>query len=87
MNTPEGVRPEEVDLTDQAATLALMRRVHPDVVIHLASGVEEGGQDRGLVIPMLRANLVTAVNVMLASTEVGCRRVVLAGSDGGAGRR
>ncbi len=79
MNTPEGVRPEEVDLTDQAATLALMRRVHPDVVIHLASSVE-GGQDRGLVIPMLRANLVTAVNVMLASTEVGCRRVVLAGS-------
>lgn len=70
---------ERGDLTDDAVARDLLRRVRPDVVIHLASEVS-GGRDLGLVLPMLRANLVAAVNVMVACAEVGSSRVVLAGS-------
>ena len=69
---------EAADLTSEAAARALVRRVQPDVVLHLASEVS-GGRAAELVAPMLHANLVAAVNVMLACHEMGCR-VVLAGS-------
>lgn len=75
----EGVSWERADLADYGATHALFRRVRPDVVLHLASEVG-GARDRSLVLPMLHANLVAAVNVMHASAEVQCNRVVLAGS-------
>lgn len=70
---------EQLDLTDEAAVRALARRVQPHVVLHLASEVS-GDRSAEAVLPMLHANLVAAVNVMLACHEVGCRRVVLAGS-------
>jgi UDP-glucose 4-epimerase len=73
------VRWERGDLSDDAVARDLLRRVRPDVVVHLASEVS-GGQDLDLVLPMLRANLLAAVNIMLACAEAGCSRVVLAGS-------
>jgi UDP-glucose 4-epimerase len=73
------VRWERGDLTDEAVARDLVRRVQPDVVLHLASEVG-GGRDLELVLPMLRSNLVATVNVMVACAEVGCARVVLAGS-------
>jgi UDP-glucose 4-epimerase len=73
------VRWECGDLTDDAVARDLVRRVRPDVVLHLASEVS-GGRELALVLPMLRANLLAAVNVMVACAEVGCSRVVLAGS-------
>jgi UDP-glucose 4-epimerase len=73
------VRWERADLTDAAAARTLVRRVQPDHVLHLASEVS-GGRDLHLVLPMLRANLLAAVNVMVACAEAGCARVVLAGS-------
>ena len=76
---PRDVRWESVDLIDTAATEALIRRVRPDLVAHLASEVS-GGRDRDLIVPMLQSNLVATVNVMLAADAAGCRRVVLAGS-------
>ena len=77
--TSDGVRWERADLTDHADTQDVLHRLRPDVVVHLASEVS-GGRDRDLVLPMLQANLVTAVNVMLACADAGCGRVVLAGS-------
>lgn len=67
------------DLTDEAVASDLLRRVRPDLVVHLASEVS-GGRELELVLPMLRANLIATVNVMLACAEVGCSRLVLAGS-------
>ena len=74
-----GLRWEHADLTDESATRALVRRVQPDVVLHLASEVT-GDRSARFILPLLQANLVAAVNVMLASHDVGCGRVVLAGS-------
>jgi UDP-glucose 4-epimerase len=73
------LRWEPLDVTDEAAVRELVRRVEPDVVFHLASGVS-GDRSPDLVLPMLHANLVAAVNVMLACQEARCRRLVLAGS-------
>jgi UDP-glucose 4-epimerase len=73
------IRWERGDLTDEAFVRELVRRVQPDHVLHLASEVG-GGRDIQLVLPMLRANLLAAVNIMVACAEAGCRCVVLAGS-------
>jgi UDP-glucose 4-epimerase len=73
------LRWEHVDLTDHVATRAVVQHVQPDVLLHLASEVS-GDRSVNVVLPMLQANLVAAVNVMLACHEAGCRRVVLAGS-------
>jgi UDP-glucose 4-epimerase len=70
---------ENVDLSDEAATRALVRRVQPDVVLHLASEVS-GDRSPHVILPMLHANLLAAVNVMLASRDAACSRIVLAGS-------
>jgi nucleoside-diphosphate-sugar epimerase len=75
----DGVSWEQGDLSDEAAARDLVGRVRPDSVIHLASEVS-GGRDLQLVLPMLRANLLAAVNVMLACAEAGGPRLVLAGS-------
>jgi UDP-glucose 4-epimerase len=76
---PDDLRWEFADLTDAASTEALVARVKPDFVAHLASEVS-GARDRSVVLPMLHSNLVAAVNVMVAADAAGCRRVVLAGS-------
>jgi UDP-glucose 4-epimerase len=70
---------ETCDVTDIGLVRATMRRVEPDIVLHLASEVS-GARDLDHVLPMLHANLVAAVNVMVAAGEAGCPRVVLAGS-------
>jgi nucleoside-diphosphate-sugar epimerase len=75
----EGIRWERADLTDEAVVRDLVRRVQPDHVLHLASEVT-GSRDVQYVLPMLRANLLAAVNLMVACAEAGRPRVVLAGS-------
>ena len=78
--TGEGpMRWEQADLSDEAAARDLVGRVWPDLVLHLASEVS-GSRDVQWVLPMLRANLLAAVNLMVAATEAGRPRVVLAGS-------
>jgi UDP-glucose 4-epimerase len=70
---------ERADLMDLASVQALLRRLRPDAVLHLA-GDSSGARDRDLVLPMLHANLVAAINLMHACADANCRRLVLAGS-------
>ena len=67
------------DLTQPDETAALIARVAPDVVVHLASEVT-GGRDHHLVLPILQANLLSVVHLLSACLEVPGVRVVLAGS-------
>jgi UDP-glucose 4-epimerase len=73
------VRWEHLDLTEEAAVRALVKRIQPEIMLNLASEVS-GYRSADAVLPMLHANLVAAVNVMLACHETGCPRLVLAGS-------
>src|SRR3954469_17316757 len=59
----DGMRWERGDLTDEAVVRDLVHRIEPELVLHLASEVS-GDRDLRLVLPMLRANLLAAVNLM-----------------------
>jgi UDP-glucose 4-epimerase len=67
------------DLGDRETAYNLFRIIQPEVTFHLASHVT-GGRDIGFVVPTLHSNLVTTVNLLAAATEIGCDRVIIAGS-------
>ncbi|MEJ2885228.1 NAD-dependent epimerase/dehydratase family protein [Actinomycetospora aeridis] len=75
----EGATEHHGDLLDAGGCAEVVRRVRPDVVLHLASLVA-GQREVGLALPMLDANTRAAVAIMTASSEVPGCRVVLAGS-------
>lgn len=68
-----------VDTRDLAAARGLFGELRPEVVFDLASYVG-GGRDIALVPETLHSNLVATVNVLVAATEAGAGRIVLAGS-------
>lgn len=67
------------DLADPDTVSRLFAEIRPDVVFNLASEVT-GSRDLGLVLPTFRGNLLSAVNILVAATEHGCKRLVMAGS-------
>ena len=67
------------DLADPAFVKNLLVAVNPEVVVHLA-GLVTGRRNLDLVLPTLRDNLLSTVNLLTAAAAVGCRRVLLAGS-------
>lgn len=79
---PEGdgpVRWWQLDLADPEATRAVIGAVRPDTFYHLASHVV-GARDLANVWPSFRDNALTTVNALVALSETGCGRCVLAGS-------
>jgi nucleoside-diphosphate-sugar epimerase len=68
------------DLTEASGCLELVGTVAPDVVFHLASAVT-GAREVDLVLPLMEANQVAAVNLLTAIAKAApTARVVLAGS-------
>ena len=67
------------DLADHDAVQRLFAAIKPDITFHLASEVT-GSRELAMVLPTLNANLLSAVNILIAATEHDCRRVVMAGS-------
>ncbi len=57
----------------------ILTAVKPDVIFHLASYVS-GDRSLKAVLPTLHSNLISTVNLLTLVAEIGCRRVVLAGS-------
>jgi len=74
-----GYAAQAVDLTDAAAVRSLLAHTKPRLVYHLA-GMVSARRDRDLVLPMLQANLLGTVHLLLAAAEAGCERVVILGS-------
>ncbi len=68
-----------VDLTNAAATTALVRSVRPDVVLHLAATVS-GARTIDMVSQTLRTNLVGSVTLLIALADAPPDAVVFAGS-------
>jgi nucleoside-diphosphate-sugar epimerase len=67
------------DLEDVEAVRELLRETRPEVIYHFAGQVT-AAPDRDLVLPLYHSLLTSTVNVLLAASELDCRRVVLAGS-------
>ena len=67
------------DLADADKVKYLLSEIKPDVIFHLA-GYPIGAREVHHVIPSLRSNLISTVNLLTASSERGCRKILLAGS-------
>jgi nucleoside-diphosphate-sugar epimerase len=63
------------DLSDAAATLDLVRELHPDYVFHLASHVM-GAPDLKHVLPAFHSNLQTTVNLLYSLARVRCGQLI-----------
>jgi UDP-glucose 4-epimerase len=74
-----GLTWSRADLSDRCAVRALVDRVRPDVIFHLAGHVT-GSQQLEHVGPALELNLLSTVHLLTAVAEAGRGRVVLAGS-------
>jgi UDP-glucose 4-epimerase len=53
--------------------------VRPDFIFHLASHVH-GDRALTLVPTTFRNNALTTINLLIAATEIGCKRIILTGS-------
>lgn len=67
------------DLEDITVARDLITRIKPDIIFHLA-GYPLGGRELLHVMPSFRSNLLSTVNLLISASEVGCRRIILAGS-------
>lgn len=67
------------DLADLTFTRELIETVKPEIIFHLASHVV-GHRELQAVQPTFHANLHSAVNLLTAAAETGCRRIILVGS-------
>jgi UDP-glucose 4-epimerase len=67
------------DLRDLDATRKLLSEVKPQVVFHLA-GCVTGSRGLEAMLPTLEHNFLSTINLLIAVTETGSGRIVLAGS-------
>jgi nucleoside-diphosphate-sugar epimerase len=78
-SSSSGLRWWHVDLAESAAASGIVSALRPDIIFHLASLVT-GGRDVSLVIPTLRSNLLSTINLLVACAEQGRSRLIYAGS-------
>ncbi|MGP0591587.1 NAD-dependent epimerase/dehydratase family protein [Nitrospira sp. T9] len=69
----------ESNLEDVGAVRRLFDSVKPDIIFHL-SGLVSGIQSKELVLPTFHSLVTSTVNLLTVAAEVGCHRIVLAGS-------
>jgi len=69
----------QADTADLAAARRVLRSTRPDIIFHLAGAVG-AAPDLALVLPTYHSLLTSTVNVLVTATELGCRRIFLAGS-------
>ena len=67
------------DLAHPDTTKKILKKIKPDVIIHLASHVK-GARDLNQILPTFNSNLASTVNLLLAASELNCQRILLTGS-------
>lgn len=67
------------DLADTSGIRNLVTKINPEIIFHLASHVT-GSRDLRMVWPTFEGNLLSTVNLLTIASEIGCQRVILAGS-------
>jgi len=73
------LRWRQADLADIGVARRLVSEVRPDIVYHLAGSVT-AVPGKEFVLPTFHSLLASTVNLLVAATERGCRRVILCGS-------
>jgi nucleoside-diphosphate-sugar epimerase len=77
--SPMNPRYWQSDLSEIATTRTLLKSIRPDVIFHLA-GYAVGSRSLEFVLPTFQSNLATTVNLLTTATDLGCSRIVVAGS-------
>jgi nucleoside-diphosphate-sugar epimerase len=67
------------DMADLAMARRVIAAVRPNIVFHLAGSVG-AAPDFDLVLPTYHSLLTSTINILVAATELGCRRIFLVGS-------
>jgi UDP-glucose 4-epimerase len=67
------------DLSSLDEGRVLLSKYHPEVIYHLAGSVG-ASPSKDLVLPTFQSLLVSTINLLILATELGCRRLILAGS-------
>jgi nucleoside-diphosphate-sugar epimerase len=67
------------NIADPSWVRRVVAEVRPDVIYHLAGWVD-GDRAPAAVLPSVHHNVLGTVNILAAAHEVGCDRIVLAGS-------
>lgn len=73
------VRWWQADASNAEAIRRVVASTRPDYLFHLA-GETRARRGLDLVLPTFEQNLASSINVLLAASEAGCQRIVLAGS-------
>lgn len=69
----------QTNLEDLEAVRRLLANIKPDIIFHM-SGLASAIQSVEFVLPTFHSLLTSTVNLLTVATEIGCQRVVLAGS-------
>ena len=64
---------------DSSQVQQAVAKVKPEILFHLA-GVADGRRGREWVLPTLHGNLTATVHLLTAVADLGCQRILLAGS-------
>jgi nucleoside-diphosphate-sugar epimerase len=67
------------DVTDITTVRSILQNIQPAVIFHLA-GQATAARSLNYVLPTFHSNLTATVNLLTATTELGCGRIILAGS-------
>ena len=67
------------NLADLEEVKKIVQEIKPDIIFHLASFVS-GSRKIDHVIPIFQDNLVSTLNLLIVATNIGCNRIVIAGS-------
>lgn len=76
---PDGPVWWKSDLSEIEDLQNILSKVEPEVIYHLAGSVG-ASPDRQLVLPTFHSLLLSTINLLSVGTELGCRRIILAGS-------
>jgi UDP-glucose 4-epimerase len=79
LNGPIDIKWWDADLRNEAEVYSLMQSIKPEIVYHLSACVT-GSRNPEMVLPTFHSNLESTVNLLAALNDVGCGRIVLAGS-------
>lgn len=69
----------QADMADLTTARSVLAAIRPTIVFHLAGSVG-AAPDLDRVLPTYHSLLTSTVNVLVAATELGCRRIFLTGS-------
>lgn len=64
---------------DLSETKKILQELKPDIIFHLA-GVVTASSDVNYVLPTYHSLLTSTINLLAVATDIGCERIVLAGS-------